>query len=174
MSLTVLDSTQMSGPERLGELGSRQLAWLRDEFGSLGTDQRLQVVIMHHDPATRLLNAGAFRAAVPDQGLIMHGWGPSASATALASTYASAPAVPDPAAGYLAYKIVGQQVAIRGQQVLPAPASGSVSASSIFLTSRPASESTAASSGKAVVVSRNAPLLPAFSNLAVSPPVQER
>ena len=60
VSLTVLDSTQMSGPERLGELGSRQLAWLRDEFGSLGTDQRLQVVIMHHDPATRLLDAGAF------------------------------------------------------------------------------------------------------------------
>lgn len=174
VSLTILDSTQLTGSTRLGELGARQLAWLRAQLDAPGADERPRVVIMHHDPATRLRDGRAFRDAVPGIDLLMHGWGPSASATALASNYASAPAVPDPAAGYIAYKMMGQQVATRGQAVLPVPATASVITSSIFLTARPASRPTEALVEKAVGLLRPAPMVTPYGQLNVSAPVQER
>jgi len=137
VSVTVLDSTQVTGPGHFGALGRRQLAWL----GALGTGSRLRIVVMHHDPASRLLDARAFHDALPDPDLVLHGWGPSASATSLARSYAGAPAVPDPAAGYIVYRIGERQVAIRGHQVLPEPAGGLTITSSIaFAAGRPVPE----------------------------------
>ena len=127
VAVTVLDSTQVETPIRSGALGERQLAWL----GAPGSGGRLRVVVMHHDPASRLLDTGAFYDALPERGLVLHGWGPSASATPLAASYADAPAIPDPDAGFLVYRIDSRQVAIRGRQVFPEPASGITITSSI-------------------------------------------
>lgn len=116
--VTVLDSTQIAPSGHFGALGERQLAWLRELDGG-----RPGVVVMHHDPASRLADVGAFYDAVPAPGLVIHGWGPSASGMAPSSRYAGAPAIPEPDAGFLVFRISGQQVAIRGRHVLPEPAS---------------------------------------------------
>jgi hypothetical protein len=138
VSLTVLDSTQMPVSGRFGALGTRQLAWLSSQGDPADRGGRLEVVIMHHDPASRLLDASAFYSAAADPGLLLHGWGFSASATALASSFAGAPAVPDPAAGYVMYGIAGRQVAVRGRQAVPMPVNGRALTSSIVLATRQA------------------------------------
>jgi hypothetical protein len=133
-AVTVLDSTQVTVPAHFGALGERQLAWLR----AVGSPPQSHVVVMHHDPASRLLDARAFYDALPSPDLVLHGWGPSASLTSLAGGYTGAPAVPDPAAGYVVYRVDGRQVAIRGRQILPEPASGLAITSSIAFAARPA------------------------------------
>jgi hypothetical protein len=132
VSMTVLDSTQSEVSALSGALGERQLVWL----GAPSGGARLRLVVLHHDPASRLLDASAFYNTLADPALVLHGWGPSASVTSLAASFVGAPAVPDPAAGYIVYRVDGRQVAIRGRQVLPEPAIALAITSSIAFTAR--------------------------------------